>query len=60
MTPQLTRTTLSLSALVALCLALPGCEAIGKIFKAGIWTGVIMVGLVALLVLGLTSFMKRT
>ncbi len=57
---QLTRTTLSLSTLVALCLVLPGCEAIGKIFKAGVWTGVIMVALVAIVILAITSFMRRT
>ncbi|HVJ18805.1 MAG TPA: hypothetical protein VM686_25460 [Polyangiaceae bacterium] len=46
--------TMMLSAL-----ALPACEAIGKIFKAGIWTGVIMVGVILLLVLGVVSFMRR-
>jgi hypothetical protein len=57
---DLNRTALPLSALVAICLALPGCQLIGKIFKAGVWTGALLVGLCALLVLGIVSFMRRT
>ena len=36
--------TLSLSFIACLIIfLLPGCEAIGSIFKAGVWTGIIVV-----------------
>ncbi len=56
---QITRTTLLWSLLLS-ALALPGCQTIGKIFKAGVWTGVIMVAVVLLLVGGALSLMRRT
>jgi hypothetical protein len=34
---------------------LPGCAAIEGIFKAGVWTGIIIVGVVVLLVIYLLS-----
>jgi hypothetical protein len=56
---QITRTTLLWTLLLSV-LALPGCEAIGKIFKAGVWTGVIMVAVVLALVGGALTLMRRT
>ena len=35
-----------LALLVLVIMTLPGCEAIGTIFKAGVWTGVIAIVLV--------------
>lgn len=39
---------------------LTGCELVGDIFKAGVWTGVLVIGLLALLAVGILSFMRRT
>jgi hypothetical protein len=39
-------------------LALPGCEAIGNIFQAGIWTGVIGVVVVVALIIFLITRMR--
>jgi hypothetical protein len=39
-----------LALLVVLTTTLAGCEAIGAIFKTGVWAGVIMVVLVLLVV----------
>ena len=41
-----------ISLIVLLAMTLSGCEAIGTIFEAGIWVGVIMV----VIVLGLVGF----
>ena len=38
----------ALTALMALCLTLTGCELVGNIFKAGMWTAVILIGVVVL------------
>ena len=46
--------TVWLSAL-ALLFTLSSCAAIGGIFKAGIWTGIIIVVLVVVLILWLVS-----
>ena len=46
--------------LVAIAVALSGCSAIGGIFKAGVWTGVILIVVVVLLIVGVLSFMRRT
>ncbi|MCY7349297.1 MAG: hypothetical protein LH606_01340 [Cytophagaceae bacterium] len=47
-------------ALVLMALTLSSCEAIGDIFEAGAWTGIIGVVLVVGLVLWLVSrFFKR-
>jgi hypothetical protein len=53
---------LSLSVLAFLTfftLTLTSCEAIGGIFKAGIWTGVIGIALVVFLVLYLISRSRK-
>jgi hypothetical protein len=41
-----------LALLVLVIISLPGCEAIGTIFKAGMWTGIIAV----VLVVGIVGF----
>lgn len=41
-----------LALLVLVIVSLPGCEAIGTIFKAGMWTGIIAV----VLVVGIVGF----
>jgi hypothetical protein len=41
-----------LALLLLVVMTLPGCEAIGTIFKAGIWTGIIAV----VLVVGIIGF----
>jgi hypothetical protein len=46
------RQALMLLLLVLCVIALPGCEAIGTIFKAGVWTGIIAV----VLVVGIVGF----
>jgi hypothetical protein len=46
--------TLQVMLVLAVSFSMTGCEAIGRIFQAGVWVGVIMVlvvlGLVALIV----------
>jgi hypothetical protein len=49
-----------LNAFTAICIALiiivlPGCQAIGEIFKAGMWSGIIIVVLIIALVLFLIN-----
>jgi len=44
-----------LSLIALLCTTLTSCELIGDIFKAGMWTGVIIVVLVIALVIWLIS-----
>lgn len=44
-----------LAVIVLLATSLSSCELIGDIFKAGIWTGVIMVVLVVALIIWLIS-----
>jgi hypothetical protein len=50
-------------ALVALLLTLltvfSGCEVIGGIFKAGVWSGIIIVVLVVVLIIWLVGTMGR-
>ena len=45
--------------LLFLLVGLSSCEAIGSIFKAGIWVGVIGVGLVVFLILYFISKAKK-
>jgi hypothetical protein len=47
---EATMNALWLALLVVLTTTLAGCEAIGAIFKTGVWAGVIMVVLVLLVV----------
>ena len=46
---------LPLLSIALLCSVLTSCEAIGGIFKAGIWTGVIAIVVVVALVIWLIS-----
>ena len=39
---------------------LTGCELVGDIFKLGVWAGVILIGVLAVVVYVIFSFMKRT
>lgn len=48
----------SLAIAVAL-ITLPGCRAVGDIFKAGMWVAVIGIGLLALLGYGIASLFRR-
>ncbi len=50
--PYLPRFAATLIAF-ALLLVLPGCEAIGAIFEAGVWVGVVLV----IVVLGAVAFL---
>lgn len=47
--------TTQLSFILLSAIFLPGCKAIGEIFKAGMWTGVIFVVLIIGIVLYLIS-----
>lgn len=54
------RLSLSLVAMLAFfTITLTSCEAIGSIFKAGIWTGVIGIALVVFLVIYLISRSRK-
>ena len=39
---------------------LPGCAAVGDIFKAGFWSGIIIVGLIIALILFLIGRSKKS
>lgn len=45
--------------LIALMTTLSSCEAIGSIFKAGVWSGIIVVVLVVALILYLVGRSKK-
>ncbi len=45
----------TLSAIVLAAVALSGCELIGGIFKAGVWTGTILVVLIVAIVIWVVS-----
>ena len=47
------------TVMIVLMTTLTSCEAIGSIFKAGIWTGVIGIGLVVFLVIYLISRSRK-
>jgi hypothetical protein len=50
---------LSFASLAALMISLSSCEVVGGIFKAGVWTGLLIVAVVIILVIWLISkFMK--
>jgi hypothetical protein len=36
---------------IYILLILPGCEAIGSIFKAGVWSGIIIVAVIIFLII---------
>jgi len=48
-----------LPAMLALLLGGSGCRAVGAIFKAGIWTGVIVIFVALALVLGAIRLLRR-
>jgi hypothetical protein len=48
---------LSLSVLAFLTLFLSSCELVGGIFKAGVWTGLLIVGVVLFLIIFLIAKM---
>lgn len=47
------------AALTALATTTTGCAAIGDIFKAGVWVGVVVVGIIVALVFGATRLFAR-
>lgn len=47
-----------ISALIAALATLPGCEVIGGIFKAGVWSGILLVGLAIGLIIFLIAKMS--
>lgn len=50
---------LNLGLVAALMMTLSSCEVIGGIFKAGVWTGLIVVAVVIVLVIWLISKFMR-
>jgi len=52
-------TLMRLVLLVSLAMAASGCEAVGTIFKAGLFTGVIVVVLILLVVGFLVTKLRR-
>ncbi len=59
-TVTMNKSSISMAALlVILVTTLTSCEAIGSIFKAGIWTGVIGIALVVFLILYLNGRSKK-
>ncbi len=44
--------------LVVLLATLPGCAVVGDIFKAGVWVGILAIGVVVLLGAGLASMLR--
>jgi hypothetical protein len=52
-------TVMRLILLVGLAMAASGCEAVGAIFKAGVFTGVIVVVVILLLVGFLATKLRR-
>ncbi|UII26099.1 hypothetical protein LVD15_22780 [Fulvivirga maritima] len=47
------------TVLLFLALLLPGCEVIGGIFKAGFWTGILLVFLIVAIVIWLFVKIRR-
>ncbi len=52
------QTTGKFISLLILMLLVPGCEAIGDIFKAGVWFGIIIVIAVVALILLIVKMIK--
>ena len=50
---------LNVALLAALTLSLSSCEVIGDIFKAGVWTGLLIVAVVIVLVIWLIRKFMR-
>lgn len=46
-------------AMLALLLGSSGCRAVGTIFKAGVWTGVIVIFAALALILGAVRLLRR-
>ena len=58
---KLERKQLELAAIVGtLAMSLTGCRAIEGIFKAGVWTGVIIVGFLLLVAFGAVRLLARS
>lgn len=54
------RAVVRMAVLALLALPLAGCEVIGDIFQAGMWTGVIaVIAVVALIVYGVSRLFKK-
>lgn len=57
---SLANKNVQLAAIVAtLAMSMTGCRAISGIFKAGVWTGVIIIGFLLLLGFGATRLFAR-
>lgn len=56
-TPKMQK--LNYAILAALFVSLSSCEAIGDIFKAGVWSGLIIVALVIIIVIWLISKFRK-
>jgi hypothetical protein len=41
--------------LLILLISLPGCEVIGDIFKAGVWTGILLIAVVVAVIIFIIS-----
>ena len=50
---------LNVAGLLALMISLSSCEVVGGIFKAGVWTGLLIVAVVIVLVIWLISKFMR-
>jgi hypothetical protein len=51
---------LNISALILLAVSLSSCEAIGSIFKAGVWSGILLIVLaIGIIIFIATRFTKR-
>lgn len=50
---------LNFAGLLALMVSLSSCEVVGGIFKAGVWTGLLIVAVVIVLVIWLISKFMR-
>jgi hypothetical protein len=57
--PAVLRHAAALALLLALAVGVAGCAAVGGIFKAGLWVGVIVAVLVVVVVLLLVRSMSR-
>ena len=44
--------------LIGLLVTTPGCRVVGDIFKAGVWVGVLVIGVIVLLGIGLASMFR--
>jgi|GEM_PF-823986 len=59
MDKQLRTVNLGILTMAVALLGTSGCRVVGGIFKAGIWTGLIGIGLLLAVVFGLTRLFSR-